>query len=184
HIRKRLVRRRHLIQPAPANRIIPGFAHFPPACINRTGRRILAGEGVARIKPPQPTIVQSPARHRIEQLWLVPLMVLARANRNAISTRIIDEWHAKNVEMGARLLWSWLVMITVPLYETVPDPRNTVTERHQRHQEGQLQLRQILAPHVIAGVGAGAGIDDRMVTYLFQLRVIPMTAQIITREIV
>src|SRR5215208_2172574 len=57
---------------------------------------------------------------------------------------------------------------------------NSVCYPGDRGWGAQLQLGQVLALPIIAGMSAGANVDNRVFAHLLQLRVIPSAAQVVT----
>src|ERR671932_2156890 len=61
---------------------------------------------------------------------------------------------------------------------------NDVYYPRDRGWGAQLQLCEVLALRVVAGMSAGANVDDRMFAHLLQLRVIPSAAQVVPLVVV
>ena len=63
--------------------------------------------------------------------------------------------------------------------QPAPKGFDAIDQPHQGRKERQLQLGQVFAALVIAGVRPGPGVDDRMLADFFQLGVIPAPAEIV-----
>ena len=108
---------------------------------------------------------------------LFPRPLAARPDRKAVAPGIVHKWYPEDVK--SRGLPALRLAQEAP-----PAPAQTVREPHQRPQERQLYLGQVLPGGEVRGVGAGGRVDDRVLADLLDLRVVPAAAEVVAGEVV
>src|SRR5579883_199095 len=120
--------RRNVLQPTPANRIVPRFSDLPAALKLGAGGRVLPRQRIANIAPPQPPIAVYPGRgwHCIARLERkkLPGVLLARTDAQPISARVI---HIGNAQHARNPLVAW----RAALPQTHPERAQPAPGTHQ-----------------------------------------------------
>ncbi len=171
--------RSHLVEPAPADRVVPPLALEPVALVSRSGRGILA-QRIATVEPPEPGVRLHPGWRRrlgarLEQA-LVPGVLLLRSDAQPVAAGIVDERNAQALCLPLRRLGS------------LPEPGPHAPEPDREARE-PLRMRyddrwHVFAAEEIIRMRPGARIDDWMLPDSPQIWIVPAAPQVIAVALV
>src|SRR5258706_5656080 len=171
--------RNHLVEPAPADRVVPPLALEPVALVARPGRGILA-QGIATIEPPEPGVRLHPVWRwrlgpRLEQT-LVPGVLLLRSDAQPVAAGIVDERNAQALCLPLRRLG--------PLPEPCPHAPQPDTEARETLRIRYDDRRHVFAAEHIVRMRPRARIDDWMLPDSPQIWIVPAAPQVVAVALV
>ena len=143
------------------------------AVVHRAGRRVLAGDRVAREETPEAAVLGGPGRRLVDHVRR-PLVLLAGADRDAVAAGEVDERDPQRPPRVVALAEADPPEAVERLGEALDPPR-----RRDRH------LGLVLARPEVRRVRAGAGVDDRVPVHELEVdAVVPAAPKVGAVEVV